>query len=276
MRPTPRSVLFAPGLEERKIARAISCGCDLAIADLEDSVREADKERARGVVEAALSAAPATAAVAIRVNGADTPHIAEDLALTARLRLAAVVLPKASAEGVRAVAEQVDVPVLPIVETACGLEECAAIARADRVWTLVLGGVDLARELRLVPRRDGLELLFARSALVTHCAAARIAAPIDTVHTAVADVEGLVSEATLARSLGFGGKACIHPAQVAHVRAAFSPTGDELTWARRVVDGFEAAESAGSGVIEIDGEMVDLPVYERAVHLMTMREGGGG
>ena len=274
MRVTPRSVLFAPGAEDRKLARALASGCDLAIFDLEDSVRETDKDRAREVVEARVSTSP-EAAVAIRINGADTPHFAEDLALVGKLSLTAVMLPKASADGVRAVAEQVDVPLLPIIETASGLEDCAVIARADRVWTLVLGGVDLARELRLIPRADGLELLFARSALVTHCAAARVAAPIDVVHTAIADVEALAAEAALARSLGFGERPRIDPAQVPHVRAAFSPTGDELTWARRVVMEFEAADAAGIGVIDVGGEMVDLPVYERAVHLIAMGEERG-
>ena len=138
-------------------------------------------------------------------------------------------------------------PIIAIVETAAGLQESAEIATAPGVWALLLGAVDLGVELRLTPRADGLELLFARSKLVVDSAAAQIAPPIDVVHVDIADDDALRAESELARSLGFGGKACIHPRQVPIVERAFAPTADELERARRVVDAYEAARSPRRG-----------------------------
>ena len=136
-------------------------------------------------------------------------------------------------------------PIIAIVETAAGLQESAEIATAPGVWALLLGAVDLGVQLRLTPRADGLELLFARSKLVVDSAAAQIAPPIDVVHVDIADDDALRAESELARSLGFGGKACIHPRQVPIVERAFAPTAAELERARRVVSAYEDARSTG-------------------------------
>ena len=159
-------------------------------------------------------------------------------------------------------------PIIAIVETASGLQESEDVACAPGVRALLLGAVDLGVQLRLTPRVDGLELPFARSKLVMDSAAAGIAAPIDAVHVQLSDENGLRRECELARSLGFGGKACIHPRQVPVVERAFAPTPAELDRARRVVEAYEAALRDGAGVARVDGEMVDLPVYERALDVI--------
>jgi citrate lyase beta subunit len=264
---TPRSLLFAPGSDPRKLARATGCATGLVVADLEDSVREQDKARARDLVADAIANHPA-ARCAVRVNALDTVHAAEDLAMVARAQPAAVVVPKARVAALAALDRSALPPLIPIVETPAGLQESDLIARLDDVWALLLGGVDLARAMRLVPRADGLELLFARSKLVMDSASAGIAPPIDVVHTDIRAADALGDEARLARSLGFGGKACIHPEQVPVVEAAFAPSAVEVEWARRVVRGFEAAQQAGLGAADVAGEMVDLPVYERALDIV--------
>jgi len=157
------------------------------------------------------------------------------------------------------------------VETAAGLQESDRIARVPNVWSIVFGAVDLGAELRLVPRPDGQEVLFARSKLVMDSAAAGIGAPIDVVHLDVHNIETLVAECELVRSLGFGGKACIHPKQVGPVNEAFSPTAAQVEWAERVVREFEAALAEGIGVLKVAGEMVDRPVYERALDIVNDR-----
>jgi citrate lyase subunit beta/citryl-CoA lyase len=127
---------------------------------------------------------------------------------------------------------------------------------------------DREHRQRLVPRADGLELLFARSRLVLASASAGIAPPIDVVQTDFRALDALLAEAKLARSLGFGGKGCIHPSQVPVVEAAFAPAPAELEWARGVVLAFEQAQRAGVGAVSIGGEMIDLPVYERALEVI--------
>src|SRR2546421_6390546 len=200
-----RSLLFAPGSDERKLRSALTSGADAVVADLEDAVVPARKDAARELV--ARVRPPL-----VRVNGADTSWFAGDLALVRSLELDAIVLPKATPEAVAALGSS-GPPVVAIVETAAGVRTTYEIASAPRVAALILGAVDLGAEVGLEPRRDGLELLYARSKIVFDSVAAGIRAPFDVVHLDVRDDDGLEAEGRLARSLGFGGKVCIHPAQ---------------------------------------------------------------
>lgn len=266
------SVLFTPGDDPRKLGKAIGAGATFAIADLEDAVAEPAKAAARDVVAAALTGRPAAAGrCAVRINALDTPFAGDDLAMASSAGADALVVPKARAASLRTLDAAALPPIIAIVETAAGLQESAEIATAPGVWALLLGAVDLTVELRLTPRADGLELLFARSKLVVDSAAAQISPPIDIVHVDIADVAALRAQAELARSLGFGGKACIHPRQVPIVERAFAPTTEELDRARRVVSAYEAATARGEGVVRVDGAMVDRPVYERARDIVGER-----
>jgi citrate lyase beta subunit len=266
------SVLFAPGDDPRKLGKAIDAGATFAIADLEDAVAEPAKAAARDVVAAALTGRPAAGGrCAVRINALDTPFAGDDLAMASSAGADALVVPKARAASLRTLDAAALPPIIAIVETAAALQESAEIATAPGVWALLLGAVDLTVELRLTPRADGLELLFARSKLVVDSAAAQISPPIDIVHVDIADVAALRAQAELARSLGFGGKACIHPRQVPIVERAFAPTTEELDRARRVVSAYEAATARGEGVVRVDGAMVDRPVYERARDIVGER-----
>ncbi len=159
-----RSLLFAPGSDERKLANALASEADLVVADLEDAVAPADKPAAREVVARVASRV-------VRVNGADTEWFADDLALVAGMELDAVVLPKANPEAVAALSPW-GPPVIAIVETAQGLRLAYETACSPRVAALILGAVDLGAELGLEPRADGLEILHARSRVVVDSAAA--------------------------------------------------------------------------------------------------------
>jgi citrate lyase subunit beta/citryl-CoA lyase len=248
-----RSLLFAPGGDADKIGKALASDADLVVADLEDAVAPADKPAAREVV-ARLEPR------VVRINGVDTQWFEDDLALVADLELDALVLPKSGPEAV-ALLGQEGPPVIAIVETAQGLRRAYETASSPRVEALVIGAVDLGAELGLEPRPDGLEILHARSRVVVDSAAAGIRPPFDVVHLDVRDDAGLASECAFARSLGFRGKACIHPQQVPIVNGAFAPSEREVAWARRVVEAFDATSE---GVLAINGEMIDLPVVERA------------
>jgi citrate lyase beta subunit len=259
--PHARSLLFAPGDDERKLAGALASEADAVVADLEDAVAPAQKPAAREVVS---RLAPRV----VRVNGADSSWFEDDLALVQGLELDAVVLPKATPEAVASLGEQ-GPPVIAIVETAHGLRLAYETARSARVAALVIGAVDLGAELGLEPRPDGLEILHARSRIVVDSAAAGIRPPFDVVHLDVHDDAGLEAECAFARSLGYRGKVCIHPQQVAIVNRAFAPSAREVAWARRVVEAFE---ESGTGVLAVNGEMIDLPVVERARRVLDEME----
>jgi citrate lyase beta subunit len=231
------------------------------IADLEDAVTPDRKEEARRLV---LRLRPRL----VRVNGADTEWFEGDLAAVAELDLDALVLPKATPDAVSALGA-VGPPVIAIVETAQGLRLAYETAAQPRVAALLLGAADLGRELGLEPRPDGLEVLHARSKVVVDSAAAGIRAPFDIVHLDTRDDAGLEAACRFARSLGFRGKACIHPAQVPIVNRLFAPEADDVTWAQRIVDGFEQGEREGRGAIAVEGEMVDMPVVERARRILA-------
>ncbi len=262
---TARSFLFVPGIDARKLRRALDSSADVVIADLEDAVAPAMKAEAREVVASVYSAVDDIPGQRlVRVNAVDTTWHEDDLALVADVGIDGVVLPKATAHAAAAVAEVLGLPIIAIVETAEGLRGAYELAASPSVVALMLGAVDLGVALGLESRPDGQELLFARSSIVVDSAAARLRGPIDQVWLDVRDPTGLEGDCALARSLGFRGKACIHPDQVAIVNDAFSPSDTELDRARTVVVAFEEAEREGLGVIALDGEMVDLPIVERA------------
>jgi citrate lyase beta subunit len=268
---TARSLLFAPGNDERKLEKALAAGADAVVADLEDAVPATEKEAARTGARRVLGGAATASLVAVRVNAAGTEHWGADLQAVADLELDALVLPKATPEAVGALGPD-GPPVVAIVETALGVRHAYETARLPRVAALVLGAVDLGLELGLEPRADGQEVLYARSRLVLESAAAGLRSPFDLVHVDTRDDEGLEAEARLARSLGFRGKACIHPAQVAIVNRVFSPTGEERERARRVVEAYERGLADGRGAVALDGEMIDLPVVERARRILAETE----
>ncbi len=264
---TLRSLLFAPGSDERKLARALASQADAVIADLEDAVSPGEKAPARKLAVRLLAGGETRCRRIVRINGTDTPFWEDDLAALAGLDLDAIMLPKASPTSVRALGES-GPPVIAIVETAIGLRLAFETASSPRVVALALGAADLGAELRLEPRSDGQEILFARSSLVVDSAAAGLRPPLDVVHLDTRDEAGLEEESLLARSLGFGGKLCIHPAQVAVVNRVFGPSDEQLAWARAAVEAYERGVSEGRGAVALDGEMIDRPVAERARRIL--------
>jgi citrate lyase beta subunit len=266
---TARSLLFAPGDDERKLVRALSSGADAVIADLEDAVADVAKADARSLSLNLLAQAPPGGSLRlVRVNGHGTTWHDDDLEAVIAAGLDGVVLPKATPEAARAVAVA-GLPVVAIVETAAGLRTAYETATCPGVVALMLGAVDLALELRTIPRADAQELLFARSSLVVDSAAAGLRPPIDRVWVDVRDASGLAEDCALARTLGFRGKACIHPGQVAVVADAFGPSDAEVARAHAIVAAYDEAVADGRGVVALDGEMIDVPVVERARELLT-------
>ena len=263
-----RSVLFVPGNRPDRFDKALAAGASAVILDLEDAVAPADKPAARDAVRAWLKPEHR---VIVRINSAETPWFADDLALAAAPGVAALMLPKAervdtlaraSAAGARAL--------IPLVETAAGLAALNELARAPGVRCLAFGSIDLQVDLGLRDATED-ELLPFRLQLVMASRLAGIAAPLDGVSTAIDDEPRLVADVLRARRLGFGGKLCIHPKQVAAVNTHGVPSAEQQAWARRVID---AAGSANGAAVAVDGKMVDKPVLLRAEAIM--REAAAG
>jgi citrate lyase subunit beta / citryl-CoA lyase len=261
-----RSWLFGPGHSERILARVFDAGADEALLDLEDAVPPDLKARARALVAEALVSHPAW----VRVNRPGTDLCAADLDVVGGLARG-LRLPKVeSAAEVAWVRERLagrEVPLTASVESARGVLGAEEIAAAPGVVGLAFGNVDFGLELRVDPA-DDLATLHTRSHLVLASAAAGIEPPSDGVWVRYRDLDGLRAEAVRARRLGFFGKSAIHPDQVPVINEVFSPTAAELDWARRVLAAFEA--SGGAATRLDDGEMIDVPVADRARRMLAM------
>lgn len=256
-----RSYLFVPGDRPDRFEKALESGADVVVLDLEDAVAAESKAGAREVVATWLSARRSAAYV--RVNAASTGWLAEDLeAIAGCPGLDGVMLPKA--EGAQQVAEvreylPENVGVLALVETALGVWEARAVAEAAGVERLAFGSVDFMLDADI--EGDGRELLYARSRLVLASRVAGLRPPVDGVTTATDDAEKLASDVDDARLMGFGGKLCIHPRQIEAVNRGFRPKAEQVFWAQRVLS---VLPGTGVGVVQIDGEVVDRPMIERA------------
>ena len=253
-----RSLLFVPGTRPDRFDKALAAGADVVILDLEDAVPPADKARAREAIAAWLTPRHA---VMLRLNGADSAWFRDDLALCRRPGVAAVMLAKAErATDLAAVRAAGAAAVLPLIESAAGFAALPQLAAAPGVQRLVFGSLDFQIDLGMRDAHED-ELLVFRSQLVLASRLAGLQAPVDGVTTAIDDPTRLREDVLRARRLGFGGKLCIHPRQVADVNACFAPGEAERAWARRVLD---AAAASGGAAIAVDGQMVDKPVILRA------------
>jgi citrate lyase subunit beta/citryl-CoA lyase len=265
------------------VARVATFGSDAVILDLEDAVPLAEKEATRAVLRTALPTLAGGPRRYVRVNALETGLAFDDMAAVVGPDLEGLVLPKversedlAAAERRLAQLEQAAglspgaIDLIPLIETARGVLNVRTIAeQARRARQLCFGAGDFCREVAVrftgsLWEADGLELLFARSSVVLASRAAGLEPPLDTVWLDVRDQAGLEQDARTALRLGFGGKAAIHPAQVEVINRVFSPSDDEIDYARRVVAAFAAAEAAGSASIAVDGRLVDYPIAIKA------------
>jgi len=273
-----RSKLFVPGTRPELFAKALAGEADAISFDLEDAVPESGKALAREHIASFLHGEAARASrklLIVRVNAVDTPYFAADIEAFAGAGLDLINLPKVeSPDGVRravaliAAGEQVAraetaTPLLLTIETPRGLREAAAIAATDRrVAGLQLGLADLFEPYGIA-RDDVPNVHAAMFALRVAAAEAGVFA-YDAAFADVGDAQGYADEAAMARRLGFLGKTCIHPRQIALANAAFQPDEAEVARARRVVAIAQSAAGRGSGAFLVDGRMIDRPFLKRA------------
>ncbi|WP_369805595.1 CoA ester lyase [Sphingobium sp. EM0848] len=273
-----RSVLYLPAANVRAIEKARTLACDAVILDLEDAVApEMKAEARRQAVTAVRDGGFGRRELVIRINGQDTPWYEEDLAAVRSARPDAVLLPKVNGPGdIAACARGLDgdTPVWAMIETArClfQLEAIAATAQTDRLTCFIMGTNDLVKELRATFLSGRANIL---SFLMTAVAAARAhgIAVVDGVYNAFEDDEGFLAECHQGASMGFDGKTLIHPRQIDPCNQAFSPTEQELAWARKIVAAFADPGNANSGAIRIDGKMVELLHLAQARYTIALAE----
>jgi citrate lyase subunit beta/citryl-CoA lyase len=269
----PRSYLFVPADRPERFAKAQASGADTVIIDLEDAVAPNAKDGARRALAEWLASRAAVEhrPVVVRVNAVGAGELDDDILACRAGGVAAIMVPKAErTEDLATITAAARKPLIALIETALGMDNVRAIAQVPAVARLAFGSIDFQLDLGITG--DGEELLAFRSGLVLASRVAGLPPPVDGVSTAIADGAAVQAEAQRAHRLGFGAKLCIHPAQVAAVNIAFTPSAEELARARRVVD---AIRRSGGAAVAVDGKMVDKPVLLRAEALLRQAGDAG-
>jgi len=281
-----RSLLFAPGDSERKVAKAGASGADLVLLDLEDAVAEANKDEARALVAQHLRTADRAQPQWVRINPLDGAHALADLAAVVPARPDGIMLPKATrAEAERlhhyltALEAAAGLPqggirtIVVATETAPALFGLGDYAGCPRLAALTWGAEDSATALGATDNRDengeyDFPYQLFRALCLAGAAAAQVT-PVETIHGDFRDLAGLEKVAVRARRAGFRGMLAIHPEQVPVINRAFSPSEAEIAHAERIVAAFAA--NPGAGTIGLDGAMLDMPHLKRAQAVLAMR-----
>ncbi len=284
-RPAPatwRSLMFVPATGEKFVAKAHTRGADVVILDLEDSIPPGEKQAARDALpKATATVGQAGAEVAVRINRALDLAV-PDIAAAVMPTVGTLMLPKVMGpEHIRLLSEVVaareaalgmtigHTRLVAVVETPAALPLLPAIATADpRVVAIGVGAEDLATELEAVPSAD---LLYHFGMMVVAAARAARIQPMGSVgpFADFSDLEGYRASLRRSRALGFACQACIHPAQVPIINEEYGPSPAEVDRARRLIATFDAAVTEGKGAVAFEGQMIDLPVVERARRLLA-------
>ena len=277
-----RSMLFFPGNSANMLLNADFLGSDSVILDLEDAVAQTEKDSARILVRNAIRSLDFTKEVIVRINPIDSPYWEKDLDAIVPVKPDMIMPTKvSSADDVKTISDAIakvektsgmevgTIKLIPLIETALGVEKSFEIATADsRVAAIFLGGEDLTADLQC---KEGTEILYARSRMVMAARAAGIDV-YDTPWTDVEDYEGLIADAKFAKSLGFSGKSSISPRHVRFINEIFSPTEEEIRYARDVFEAIEKGKAEGKGVVSLRGKMIDAPIVARARQVLAAAE----
>lgn len=282
-----RSKLFVPGSRPELFAKALASAADAISFDLEDAVDPSAKDSARQQLSSFLrTLEPSAKTIVVRVNDASSPHYEQDLIALVGTAVQVINLPKVeSVEQIESLARRLDalesqhgitvpIAILATIESPKGLRNAAAIAAASpRVTGLQLGLADLLEPLG-IDRKDPWTLHQLRLNLRLAAGEAGVAT-YDSAFALVNDPEGFAAEARTARQLGYTGKSCIHPSQIALANQAFVPDADQIAHALRVIDAAAKAEAAGVGAYMVDGQMVDGPFVRSAQTLLAQARSAG-
>jgi citrate lyase beta subunit len=272
-----------PGDNLHKIRKAASSGVDVICMDMEDGVAPNRKAEARRVIAGALQAIDFGRSEKLaRINAVNSGLELDDLAAVLPYRPDGIVIPKVDNAGQIQMVDEIIadterrlewpigmIGIIAIVESARGLINLAQIAGASsRLSAIVFGAEDYASDIGALRTPNGLEVLYARSAVVAYCAAFDLQA-IDIVYLHYQDLDGLEQEALQGAQMGFSGKQIIHPAQIAPVQSAFTPSAAQVEWAGRVLAAADAHAAEGRGAFSLDGKMIDAPLIKAAHRILA-------
>lgn len=278
-----RTMMFVPGANAAMLRDAPLYGADSIMFDLEDAVSLKEKDAARTLVHFALKTFDYSAVeTVVRINGLDTVG-KQDIEAVVLAGVNVIRLPKTETaqdiidvdEAITLVEESNQIPVgttkmMAAIESAEGVLNAREIAQAStRLIGIALGAEDYVTNMKTKRYPDGQELFFARN-MILHAARAAGIAAIDTVYSDVNNVEGFQTETNLIKQLGFDGKSVINPRQIPLVNAIYAPTEKEIQHAKEVIWAINEAEAKGSGVISLNGKMIDKPIVERAQRVIAL------
>jgi citrate lyase subunit beta/citryl-CoA lyase len=265
------SFLFVPATQPERYGKALASGADGVIIDLEDAVGLDDKAKARELLKNTWSSISVEEKkrVIIRCNAPGSSFYAADLVLAKELQVRHLMIPKTeSPDHINGAAEELkNTAFIPMIETPLGLHHLNEIASAEQVLRLALGNLDMQVEMGMSCDDNETEIDTARFMLVLASKLAQIAPPLDGVTPSTDDEPRIFAHAQKAKRFGFGAKLCIHPKQIPIIKRAFSPTVEEISWAKRVI----AADNASNGqAVKVDGKMVDRPVVMLAHRILRL------
>ena len=283
-----RTMFFVPGNAPGKIAKAEIYGADCLIYDLEDAVSIYEKDAARDLLCRFLKAHRPDCRIGIRINGQDTPYYEDDVKALVPLKPDFLRLPKSETkENIQQLdallTQQEELAGIPVgtikiaatIETALGVYNAYEIATASpRMFAIGLGAEDFRTDMRMSRREDAQEILIARNQ-ISLCAHAAKVIPMDYVNSNFKDPEGFKADVAFGKMLGFTCKSCIHPNQIPLVHEVYTPTDQEIEHAKKVVAVYEEAMANASGVVALDGKMIDMPIVTRAKDTLAYAKAAG-
>lgn len=279
-----RTFLFVPGDQPEKILKALQAKTDAVIIDLEDAVKPKNKAAARMGLTSLLSENRSTTGplTLIRTNEATSAEFSEDLKVALNLKVDAIVLPKFSPGASAAKTDEIilkieasvgrtqPISAVGLIESTEGVLNLLGSSKIpDRVKRLAFGAADLYADLGVTYRASGPNTDLVMAALVLASAHSQLGAPIDSPHFKIADSQGLQERSRFASEMGFGGKLCIHPNQLAIVEESFKTNVDQKDWALRVMERWNDSEEK-SGAILIDGALVDEAMVKQAKRILGL------
>lgn len=281
-----RTFLFAPGNHPRKVEKVFDAGADAVILDLEDAVAISEKPATRAVVVEALQR-PRTCRGYVRVNALDTDFCFEDIDAIVASGVDGIILPKVErAADLQMVDWMITgleqrrglapggIDLVPIIETGRGIADVRAIAAAGiaRLKRLSFGAGDYTRDMGMEWTLEEAELAPYQAEVVLASRINDLEPPLDTVFIHIREEAAFARSCERVKNMGFQGKLCIHPAQIATANAAFTPSEEETAFARKVIAEFAKAEAAGSASIQIDGYFVDYPIVVKAERIVALAD----
>ncbi|KAF0110887.1 MAG: citrate lyase subunit beta / citryl-CoA lyase [Chloroflexi bacterium] len=284
-----RALLYVPGNDQKKIAKAASLMVDGIILDLEDGVADNRKDEARVTIAEALRTIDfGNSERLVRINPFYTGRAERDLQAVMPSKPDAIVVPKANSAEIILETDRIisaaelalglnsgSIAIIALIESAKAFVNLPSICSASpRVQGLIFGAEDLAADVGVTRTPFALELLYARSTLVMHATAFGMQA-IDMVQTNFINLELLETESRQGAELGFSGKQIIHPAQIEIVHAAYTPSPESIERAQKILEGAQKTQADGRGAYSLDGEMVDLPVVKRAETILSRARAAG-